>query len=82
MVTRQQLYHCVFISQNECGTKIAEIQVVPIVLIFEMASIWYRLRSPHRNSALPLDVQSTVAPQRISGRTSREVNHESIDSSH
>jgi hypothetical protein len=28
--------------------------------------IWYRSRSPHRNSALPLNVQSTVAPQWIS----------------
>ncbi|GKD71998.1 hypothetical protein Tco_1326088 [Tanacetum coccineum] len=36
----------------------------------EFASIWYRSRGPHRNSALPLDVQSTAAPQRISGRTS------------
>ncbi|KAL6006528.1 hypothetical protein ACLOJK_032021 [Asimina triloba] len=30
----------------------------------KFVSIWYRSRGPHRNSALPLDVQSTVAPQR------------------
>ena len=36
----------------------------------EFASIWYRSRCPHRNSALPRNVQSTAAPQRISGRTS------------
>ncbi|GJU42186.1 RNA polymerase beta subunit-2 [Tanacetum coccineum] len=29
----------------------------------EFASIWYRSRGPHRNSALPLDVQSTAAPR-------------------
>ncbi|KAK9222239.1 hypothetical protein WN944_010673 [Citrus x changshan-huyou] len=33
-------------------------------------TFWYRSRGPHRNSTLPLDVQSTAAPQRISGRTS------------
>ncbi|KAJ9535425.1 LOW QUALITY PROTEIN: hypothetical protein OSB04_un001451 [Centaurea solstitialis] len=38
-------------------------------VISKFASIWYRSRGPHRNSALPLDVQSTAAPQRISGRT-------------
>ncbi|KAL8234095.1 hypothetical protein R6Q59_020195 [Mikania micrantha] len=34
-----------------------------------LTSIWYRSRGPHRNSTLPLDVQSTAVPQRISGRT-------------
>ncbi|KAL0763586.1 hypothetical protein Bca101_079737 [Brassica carinata] len=33
----------------------------------EFSKNLYRDRGPHRNSALPLDVQSTAAPQRISG---------------
>nr|GLL25373.1 hypothetical protein Ahy_A03g013504 [Ipomoea trifida] len=36
-------------------------------LVFRVCLDLYRSRGPHRNSALPLDVQSTAAPQRISG---------------
>ena len=36
---------------------------------------------PNRNNALPLDVQSTATPQRISGRTSKLYHNSSANSS-